>query len=445
MPPLSRLWRVWSIIGLVLLLGLLGALVGDLAPGMPFGYLLAGLLLGFILIGYFLARRTASQLNTRVNAVTRQAAQQKKLLSGERDQLAGVLAGLSEGVVAMDLEQRILHINQSARSMLGLEGVRLQGKHFSDALNVDRDIKQTVAEAIQQGVNLSSRLRLGTQHLECSVVLTSLSGSPQGKQRIEPRGAILVLNDVTEKIHLEKVRSDFVANASHELKTPISAVRGLVETIIDDPSMPPHVFARFIGRIRQQAIRLDRIVQDLLQLSRFDAPAPRQRRSPINLTALLQQIGESRSSDALDAGVAFDVQLNRHPPDLIVTGETEALTQMVTNLLDNALKYTPQGGRVQLRLKPAGRHAQIEVEDNGIGIPRDETVRVFERFYRLDQARSRDLGGTGLGLAIVKHIAQAHQGRVQLNTKLGKGSTFIVQLPLASSGQDESTSYESNA
>ena len=460
MSRLSRLWRVWSSIGVVLLLGWLGS--NFWVSGMQLNYLLPSLGVGFILLGYLLgallARRRAKQLNTRIKAVTQQAAQQLKALSGERDQLAGVLAGLSEGVVAMDLGQRILHINPSARSMLRLEDGLLQGKHFSDDLPaVDREIKQTVAGAIHKGVNLSSRLQVGTQYLECSVILTSISGvselrapelrapelrapesplcHPQGKQSTAPRGALLVLHDVTEKIHLENVRSDFVANASHELKTPISAVRGLVETIIDDPKMPPHVFAGFIERIRQQAIRLDRIVQDLLQLSRFDEPEPRQRLSPINLTVLLQQIGESRSSAAFDAGVAFELQLNRSQDDLIVPGETEALTQMVTNLLDNALKYTPQGGQVQLRLKQAGQHAQIEVEDNGIGIPRDETARVFERFYRLDQARSRDLGGTGLGLAIVKHIAQAHQGRVQLNTRLGKGSTFMVQLPLAPSAQ----------
>ncbi len=213
-----------------------------------------------------------------------------------------------------------------------------------------------------------------------------------------------------------------------------------METIIDDPEMPQEVFSRFIERIRQQTIRLDSIVQDLLQLSRFDASERKQSLFRINLADLLRQIFESKITDAAAADVEFNLDIHtsgcQQMDELIVEGEAEALTQMVTNLLDNALKYTPRGGQVQLRLRQTGALACIEVEDNGIGIPGDETERVFERFYRVDQARSRQLGGTGLGLAIVKHIAQAHHGRVRLDTGLGKGSTFGVQIPLAPVGDE---------
>ena len=242
-------------------------------------------------------------------------------------------------------------------------------------------------------------------------------------------GAIIVLQDITEMLRLEQVRSDFVANASHELKTPISAIRGFVETILDDPNMPDEVLQRFINRIRSQATRLDHIVQDLIHLSRFDSHAQRMSVTQIDLAFLLREVFDDKNEDAIDAGVTLRLDITNK--EVAVEGEQEALYQMVSNLVDNAIKYTQGDGEVTLRLRTLGRMAVVEVEDTGIGIAEEEQQRIFERFYRVDRARSRDQGGTGLGLAIVKHIAQSHKGSVMVNSQINKGSVFTVRLPIS--------------
>lgn len=343
-------------------------------------------------------------------------------LTGHSNRLAAVLAGLTEGVVAVDLSQQVLHINQSALTMLGLKFDEVIGRRFEE-VQTAREFKQVVATCTSEQTNVFSTISFGAQTLECSCILIDEDSSG------EFTGAILVLEDVTERSHLEEVRSDFVANASHELKTPIAAIRGLIETIIDDPKMPSDIFTRFAERIRLQTIRLDRIVQDLLQLSRFDSSEREKQLSRIDLAKLLERVHQSRIVDAGDVGV--DLQLELNESSLEVEGESEALNQLVTNLVDNAIKYTDDKGKVQIRLLKLGSMAQIEIEDDGIGISKDERQRIFERFYRVDRARSRDLGGTGLGLAIVKHIAQAHMGSVSVESQLGKGSIFSVKVPLA--------------
>jgi two-component system phosphate regulon sensor histidine kinase PhoR len=362
------------------------------------------------------------QLSSVINEMAIGAQQRIDEMTRNRNQLASVLAGLAEGVVALDADQKVLHINDAALSMLGLRGEQVTGDYFSD-IRVGNDIRQVVNTAIAETVSLSSTVRLDQQVIECSCVLMKAENAG------ESGGIILVLEDITERLRLEKVRSDFVANASHELKTPISAVRGLIETIIDDPQMPKDTFQSFVERIRRQTIRLDRIVQELLQLSRFDSSEREKNVSRLELGGLLRQVCQAKLMDAEDAGV--DLQLDLQEKLLEIDGEAEAINQLVTNLVDNALKYSREKGLVQLRLSRVGAMARIEVEDNGIGIAQDEIQRIFERFYRVDRARSRDLGGTGLGLAIVKHIAQAHHGRVTVKSQLEQGSVFAVDIPLA--------------
>ena len=362
------------------------------------------------------------QLSVVINELALGAQRRIDDVTRNRNSLAAVLAGLTEGVVAFDSSQRVLHINEAAISMLGLERDQIIGLSF-ESLHVNRQIKQTVDTCVSEQTNVLSVVTVAERTLECSCAVMEQNVNNVGA------GAVLVLEDITERRHLEEVRSDFVANASHELKTPISAIRGFVETIIDDPAMPDDVFSRFMERIRRQTIRLDSIVQDLLRLSRFDSSLRAKVESRVSLADLLQQVYQAKADDASDAQVSLE--LGFLADELFVEGEPEALNQLVTNLVDNALKYTDEGGQVLLRTLKIGSMAHIEVEDNGIGIPGEETQRVFERFYRIDPARSRELGGTGLGLAIVKHIAQAHNGSVSVESELGQGSVFCVQIPLA--------------
>ena len=341
-----------------------------------------------------------------------------------RNRLAAVLAGLTEGVVAVDAEQNFLHINQSALSMLGISTADTVGRKF-DETPVIKEVKFLVSSCISEQTHGVVTVTDGALIIECSCRWMDESGGA------EVTGAIMVLEDITKSSRLEEFRSDFVANASHELKTPISAIRGLVETIIDDPNMSKDVYDRFMGRVRAQALRLDVIVQDLLQLSRFDSTERKKELASVSLISVMRQVHQAKLMDAADAKV--DLTLDIQNDGLDVAGEIEALNQMITNLVDNALKYTDEDGTVVMRISQMGAMAKVEVIDNGIGISREDSERIFERFYRVDRARSRALGGTGLGLAIVKHIAQSHMGSVAVDSNLGKGSTFTVQIPMTDS------------
>jgi signal transduction histidine kinase len=342
-------------------------------------------------------------------------------LTRHRNQLAAVLAGLNEGVIAFDVNQKVLHVNHAALTILSLKETQLVDWNFSE-VPIGQEFKQSVSTCISEHTNVASTVIVGERTLECAYLWLDAGFG-------EDPGGILVLEDVTERLHLEKVRSDFVANASHELKTPISAIRGLSETIIDDPNISGENLGRFVERIRQQSIRLELIVKDLLHLSRFDSSNKESNLARIRLSELITALLQTNVENARDAGVMLDLDIQDESAQVL--GETEALDQLLTNLVDNAIKYTGEGGKVTVHLKSVGQMASIEVEDSGIGISPEETARIFERFYRVDRARSRDVGGTGLGLAIVKHIAQAHSGTVSVHSQLGKGTTFTVQIPLA--------------
>lgn len=342
-------------------------------------------------------------------------------LTRHRNQLAAVLAGLNEGVIAFDAEQKVLHVNHAALTILSLKETQLVDWNFSE-VPIAQELKQSLLTCISEHTNVALTVTFDERTLDCWYLWLDAGFG-------EDPGGILVLEDVTERLHLEKVRSDFVANASHELKTPISAIRGLSETIIDDPNISGDNLGRFVERIRQQSIRLELIVKDLLHLSKFDSSNTESNLSNIKLSELITGLYQTNVENARDAGVILDIDIQDKSAQVI--GETEAIDQLLTNLVDNAIKYTGEGGRVTVCLKSVGKMASIEVEDSGIGISSEETARIFERFYRVDRARSREVGGTGLGLAIVKHIAHAHNGNVSVASQLGKGTTFTVQIPLA--------------
>ena len=248
-------------------------------------------------------------------------------------------------------------------------------------------------------------------------------------------GAVLVLNDVSELASLERIRRDFVANASHELKTPITAIRGLTETMIDDPLMNDETRLRFIRKISIQSMRLSVLVTDLLAISRLEAVQSEQKRDLIDMKDLVKRSVSSAISASVEKqqDLRFDFRVDDASQDskLITMGDMQSLSQIVDNLLDNAIKYTPPGGRIDVSLIAINELIHLQVADTGIGIENLAQQRIFERFYRVDKARSRDLGGTGLGLSIVKNIAEQHGGTVQLESALGVGSTFTITLPLA--------------
>jgi signal transduction histidine kinase len=237
-------------------------------------------------------------------------------------------------------------------------------------------------------------------------------------------GVLLVLRDVTAARRVEAMRRDFVADASHELKTPVAAIQVAAETLEralhDDPEAAP----RFAGQIRHESARLSRIVSDLLDLSRLESERPVF--EPVRLDLLAREVVARVGDSAREAGVTLEVAAG----PVTVSGSTKDLALLVRNLLENAVQYTPRGGLVRLEVGSSNGRAVLSVEDTGIGIPSRDLPRIFERFYRVDRARSRATGGTGLGLSITRHVTEQHGGRIEAESELGRGSTFRVWLPL---------------
>ncbi len=237
------------------------------------------------------------------------------------------------------------------------------------------------------------------------------------------------IRDIDRSRRLEIVRRDFVANVSHELKTPVTAIRGLVETIIDDPDMPETTKYRFLGKIKGQCSRLSTLVTDLLALSRLESQDQTSCNEKIDLRDSIHESVHALTLSGEEKLITLRTDIPKNAVQ--ICGDEEALRQAIDNLLDNAVKYTPAGGNIWVRLLTNQSQAIIEVKDTGIGIDRQAQPRIFERFFRVDRARSRALGGTGLGLSIVKHVALSHNGSVDVESVLGKGSTFRISLPLS--------------
>jgi two-component system phosphate regulon sensor histidine kinase PhoR len=337
----------------------------------------------------------------------------------ERDQLRTILARMSEGVLVVGPDGRAVLANPAFRHLFALEG-EVAGRgpmEISRQPQLSRLIEGTLGAGRSDPVELE--LDLPTRR---NLSLASASLGPGA-------GAVVVARDTTAFARLAKVRRDFVANVSHELKTPLSAIRGYAETLRDGALEEPATAQRFTERILAQCRRLQALLDDLLTLSRLEsvdgAALPLER---LDLAAVVQRAVEVVAEPAREKGV--EIAVSRADPP-IVMGHPASLERLAVNLLDNAVKYNRAGGRVRVHLAADAAQLLLEVADTGIGIPPEALPRIFERFYRVDKGRAREEGGTGLGLAIVKHIAQLHGGRIEVESEERRGSTFRVYLPAA--------------
>jgi two-component system phosphate regulon sensor histidine kinase PhoR len=240
-------------------------------------------------------------------------------------------------------------------------------------------------------------------------------------------GVVAVLRDLTETERVEKTRRDFIANVSHELRTPLTSIQGYAETLLDSTPLPGHIH-EFLEIIRKNAARMSRLTEDLLTLARVESGEQRFDAQPSNPGDLLHEVVQSLGKIAHDQGIELVVE---NHADMQVSADREAVHQVFANLVDNALKYAATGHRIVLGARPAGQMVEFYVQDFGPGIPSEHLPRLFERFYRVDKARSRESGGTGLGLAIAKHIILAHGGTIRAESELNHGSTFLFTIPIA--------------
>ena len=342
----------------------------------------------------------------------------------DRNRLAMIFTGMVEGVIAVDQDQNVVHINEAAAKLLDLSITASINQPIWQHVRAPA-INQALEKAFETGGVVKTQMRSSP---EVGAQVVDIYAAALGDDNAQSIGAVVVLNDISDLDHLERIRHDFVANASHELKTPITAIRGMTETILDDVDMPASMRQNFVEKIYDQSLRLSALVTDLMVISRFDGDHNEQHFQALDLNNIVQRSAANLQQLSQEKSVKLNIEL---PEDLLrISGDQQAISQMVNNLLSNAIKYTPEGGMVTLYLLSDGKTAEIVVQDTGIGISAQHQQRVFERFYRVDAARSRDLGGTGLGLSIVKNIAEQHGGSVSLTSQLGVGSSFKVLLPI---------------
>ncbi len=348
-------------------------------------------------------------------------------LEEDRHQLRAILSGMVEGVVALDAEQRILFVNERAMQLLELAAPAPVGRRLWEVVR-QRALLDVVRRALEGPAPTREEIAwAGAAGRSLTVHAARLAGPP-------PRGAVLVLHDTSELRRLERLRQDFVANVSHELKTPLSVIKACVETLLEGAAEDPGARGLFLQRIAEQSDRLYLLILDLLSLARIESGVELFEYKAVPVAALVRACLERHRTRAEARKQMLTVGGGAGGADgrgLAVWADEEALNQILDNLVDNALKYTPEGGQVRVTWDTAGDEVCLEVADTGIGIPASDLPRVFERFYRVDKARSRELGGTGLGLSIIKHLTQAMHGSVRATSTPGEGSTFYVCLPRA--------------
>jgi two-component system, OmpR family, phosphate regulon sensor histidine kinase PhoR len=363
------------------------------------------------------ARRDEVGELARILNVSADALQQRLTeIARDRGRTEAILAAMEDGVLALDSRGMVLLANERIRQRLGAE--EPAGRHYMEVVR-HPELERAVEAVLRTGQRVEAEVEL--PGAAWAVSATPFPGE-EGRA-----GAVLTFHDVTERRRLERVRRDFVANASHELRTPLTSIRGFVEALEDGAVDEAATARRFLGKIRTHAERMGALVSDLLELSRLesgDRPPQWERVMPAEVAedavASLEEMARSRS-------IATAVRDEASPA---VDTDADRLRHILDNLLENAIKYTQEGGKVEVVCRPApDGGALVEVSDDGPGIPAEHQSRIFERFYRVDKARSRDLGGTGLGLAIVKHLAESIGGTVTVRSTGGSGATFTVALP----------------
>ncbi|PID41804.1 MAG: hypothetical protein CSA52_01060 [Gammaproteobacteria bacterium] len=374
---------------------------------------------------HFTERDEIGQLADAFNRMASSSASRIKEMAAERHRLEKIFSGMVEGVIHVDQEQTIVYLNQAAADLLGISMTLCINRPIWEKVAV-REILQALEKACDNSNGVKTRM-CNKIHNDNTVI--DIYAAAIRNDDGTPNGAVIVLHDISEIHRLLQVRRDFVANASHELKTPITAILGLTETILDDEEMDPGTRHVFMQKINAQSLRLSSLVSDLISLSRLESVHDPATHQTANLSEVILQSAAAGMAICLEKQLTLKTDI---PSATInVEGEVQMISQLIDNLLTNAIKYTSSGGTIEITLDREETNAKVTVKDTGIGIGPEHQQRVFERFYRVDKARSRDVGGTGLGLSIVKNIVEQLGGTIYLESQPDIGSSFFVTLPLA--------------
>ena len=354
-------------------------------------------------------------------------------LSEDRSQLLAMLTSMVEGVLILDARGRVLQVNPALERMFDLTRSEARGRQAAEVFPHPQ-LTTLISTVLASRAGQEDEIVLSPGG-RCLQIEASIAGGEQDNEAC----VVLVFHDITELRRLENIRKDFVANVSHELRTPLTSIKGYVEALLDGGKDDPFTSAQFLDIILKQSDRLNLILEDLLQLSKIESGQVSFKREPLHLGTLIERTVATLKPLAEKKGHHLITQVAPNMP--IIDGDEDRLVQVLTNLIDNAVKYTPEQGRITVEARPitaqpkiisGDEHTMIElaVADSGIGVPEQDRPRIFERFYRVDKARSRELGGTGLGLAIVKHIVEGHGGQVWVEANRPTGSRFVVRLPV---------------
>jgi two-component system phosphate regulon sensor histidine kinase PhoR len=359
------------------------------------------------------------------NAMSGRLAEMFNVVEHDKEQLRAILSGMVEGVIAFDDNRRLLFANDRAGELLGFDAAAAVGLRLGEFA-----CQHGFREIVETGLARTEPYReeLEWKGPPSRILAVYISRFPGHGAP----GAVVVVNDTTDLRQVERMRQDFVANVSHELKTPLAVIKSSVEALADGAVAEPDACTMFLTQVSKEADRLEDLIQDLLSLARIESGNLGLEPQAVVLGKAITDCVERHQARA----EVKTLTIVERPPldaptDVATWADPDALRQVMDNLVDNAIKYTPNGGRITVRWGATSDMATFEVADTGVGIPEADLPRIFERFYRVDKARSRAVGGTGLGLSIVKHLVQAMKGNVKVTSKVGKGTTFRVLLPRA--------------
>ena len=340
----------------------------------------------------------------------------------EEERLKTLIENMGSSLMMIGREGNISIVNRVFLERFGMQIADVQGKVFR-TIGLPKSLEQFIDHVFLTEMPFRQQLKMEVQQ---ELHNKEVYGAPVIGDHGRWLGVVIVMHDITELVRLEQIRKDFVANVSHELRTPITSIKGFAETLLDGAYKDEKMLLSFLEIINKESNRLQMLIQDLLELSKIEQHGFTVNIMPMGLQDVLIRGAELTGPRLDEKNMSFHVDIDR---DIQVMGDANRIIQIVTNLITNAITYSPENTTVTVRLKENETYGIIEIEDQGIGIEKHEIARVFERFYRVDRARSRNSGGTGLGLAIVKHLIEAHHGRIQVESEVGVGTKMIVMIP----------------
>ncbi|MEH7545081.1 MULTISPECIES: two-component system histidine kinase PnpS [Bacillaceae] len=379
--------------------------------------------------GNYRARTTVNRLNdtgmlgSSINMLAENLQELTKVRDMQQDRLSALIENMGAGLILIDSRGYINLINKGYIDIFHINPSEYLNKQYYEVVEYE-EICQLIAEVFRTEQKVSKQLHLPLQ-IERKYFI--VYGVPIIGANNVWKGVLLVFHDISEIKKLEQMRKDFVANVSHELKTPVTSIKGFTETLLDGAMNNKETLQSFLSIILKESDRLQSLIQDLLELSKIEQQGFQLNIQSIDLYSLLQDVLKLLEGKANTKKIQFEFHCKLN--QVRIKGDLDRLKQVFINLINNAITYTPADGVVSINLLDSDDKVRISVKDTGVGIRKEDIPRIFERFYRVDRARSRNSGGTGLGLAIVKHLMEAHHGSISVKSKLGKGSEFIIELP----------------